>query len=335
MNNKKILSIVAVAVICSFALATAQTPKTKMAKPAKMSKMSKMAKAPKMAKTSKMAKIANGVSLGDPVFVLGAQLTMSAFSDLLNGHRSIRSFTDEPIDPELVRRVCEDAVVGASSSGNLNSVTMVLTKDAERKRKLYELHSEQEMILEAPLVITFCADWFRTREWLQMRGARDNFNNFVGYNVAAFDAMIVAQNVCLGFEAEGLGICYMGTTLFSMREIGELLELPDTCVPVTTIVVGHPAEKPAKRDRLPLNEFIHEERYQPKSPHEMEEIYSQREINGWARYMASPELRALAEEHGITSLAHFYTSKVKYDPEFFQKVSQDLRDLLETKHFLP
>jgi nitroreductase len=159
---------------------------------------------------------------------------MTEVSQLLNRHRSIRSYKPDPIDPALVEQVCGDAITGGSSSGNLNSVTIVLTRDTERKRRLYELHFEQDFVLQAPLVVTFCADWFRTREWLKKRGARDNFNNFLGYHVAAFDAMIVAQNVCLGFEAHGIGICYMGTTLHSMGEIADYLELPDTCVPVTS-----------------------------------------------------------------------------------------------------
>ena len=142
--------------------------------------------------------------------------------------------------PRLVEQVCADAIAGASSSGNLNSVSLVLTRDPERKQRLYELHFGQPMVLQAPLLITFCADWYRTRQWLRLRGARDNFNNLIGYHVAAFDAMILAQNVCLGFEAQGLGICYMGTTLHSMGEIADYLELPDTCLPVTTIVVGYP-----------------------------------------------------------------------------------------------
>jgi len=166
---------------------------------------------------------------------------MTDVSQLLNSHRSIRSYKPDPIDPALVEQVCGDAIAGASSSGNLNSVTMVLTRDVERKRRLYELHFEQDFVLQAPLVVTFCADWHRTREWLKKRGARDNFNNLLGYHVAAFDAMIVAQNVCLGLEAHGIGICYMGTTLHSMGEIAAFLDLPDTCVPVTTIVAGWPA----------------------------------------------------------------------------------------------
>lgn len=260
---------------------------------------------------------------------------MTEVSTLLLSHRSIRSYKSDPIPAALVEQVLGDAIAGSSSSGNLNAVSMILTRDSGRKRRLYDLHFEQGMILEAPLLVTFCADWFRTREWLKRRGARDNFGNLIGWHVAAFDAIILAQSVCLGFEAHGLGICYMGTTLHSMGEIADFLELPDTCLPVTTIVVGYPAEDPPKRDRLPLRAFLHDETYHHPSEAELEAIYEQREVKGWARYMAHPELKAKVEELGVTSLAQFYTSEAKYDPDVFREDSEKLRRVLERKHFLP
>ncbi len=260
---------------------------------------------------------------------------MQTLSALLNGHRSIRQYKPDAIPPQMIEQVCGDSFNGTSSSGNLNSATMILTRDVERKAKLYKMHFEQEMVLQAPLLITFCADWHRTREWLAARGARDGFNNLIGYHVAAFDAILLSQSVALGFEAHGLGICYMGTTLHAMREIGELLELPDTCVPVTTIVVGYPDENPPKRDRLPLDGVLHDERYQPINAAAIETIFAKREKAGWDRYMSTPRLKAMIEEHGIRSLAEFYTSKVKYDPDQFRIDSDKQRVLLEEKHFLP
>ena len=88
---------------------------------------------------------------------------MAELSELLKTHRSIRKFKSDPIDPALIERVCAEAIAGASSSGNLNSISMILTRDAERKTKLFEMHSEQPMVLQAPLAVTFCADWFRTK----------------------------------------------------------------------------------------------------------------------------------------------------------------------------
>ena len=260
---------------------------------------------------------------------------MTTLSQLLNRHRSIRAFRPDAIDPALIYSVCADAIAGGSSSGNLNSISIITTQDEARKERLYDLHFQQEMVRQAPLVLTFCADWFRTRQWLASRGARDNFNNLLGYHVAAFDAMIVAQNVCLGFEARGFGICYMGTTLHSMGEIADFLELPETCVPVTSIVVGVPAEDPPKRDRLPLNAFIHHETYSAPNTTELDAIYRERDVKGLERYMSIPHLKALAEKHGIENLAQFYTSKVKYDPDVFAVDSEKLRAVLERKRFIP
>jgi nitroreductase len=258
---------------------------------------------------------------------------MQNFTELLRHHRSIRRYRPDPIPQDLIERVSDAAIAGTSSSGNLNCTSLVLTRDPERKRKLYALHFEQEMVLSAPLVITVCADWYRTRQWLRLRGARDNFDNLLGYHVAAFDAMILAQTLCLGLEAEGLGICYMGTTLSSMGEIAELLELPETCVPVTSMVVGYPDEDPPKRDRLPLRAYLHNETYHRPSDAEIEEIFQAREVAGWARYMANPALRARVEELGVTSLAQFYTSPAKYDPDEFRADSEKLERVLRERGF--
>ncbi|HTN50559.1 MAG TPA: nitroreductase family protein [Burkholderiaceae bacterium] len=258
---------------------------------------------------------------------------MNDLSRLLRHHRSIRHYLPTPIDPALVTEVCEDAIAGGSSSGNLNGISIVLTRDPERKRRLYELHLEQPMVLEAPLVVTFCADWYRTRTWLRRRGARDNFNNLLGYHVAAYDAMIVAQNACLGFQARGLGICYMGTTLYSLAELVDFLQLPETVVPVTSIVVGYPAEDPAKRDRLPVTALVHDEVYRRPTEAVIDTIYAERERRGWQRYMSIPEIKAAIEAAGITSLAQYYTSKIKYDPDFFGPKSEEIRALLERQGF--
>ncbi len=259
---------------------------------------------------------------------------MTDLPTLLRRHRSIRRFHPTPIDEALIREVCDDAVAGGSSSGNLNCVSIVLTRDADRKRRLYELHMEQPMILQAPLVMTVCADWHRTRVWLRQRGARDNFANLLGYHVAAYDAMIVAQNICLGFEARELGICYMGTTLFSLPQLVDFLQLPETVVPVTSIVVGYPAEDPAKRDRLPTGALLHDEVYRAPQPAEIDATYAEREVRGWQRYMGMPELKAQIEAEGITSLAMFYTSRIKYDPDYFGPKSAEIRALLERQGFL-
>src|SRR5262249_33705906 len=152
---------------------------------------------------------------------------------LLSRHRSIRRYRPDPIDAAWLDAICLKAIAGSSSSGNLNMVSIVRTQSEARRRRLWALHFEQDMVLQAPVLLTFCADTHRTRTWLAQRHARLNFGNFVSYHVAAFDAMILSQTVALALEAFGLGLCYLGTTVESMRPIGEFLELPDHVVPVT------------------------------------------------------------------------------------------------------
>ena len=259
-----------------------------------------------------------------------------AFADLMSAHRSIRNYLDKPLHAALVDRVLQQSLHGSSSSGNLNMISVIKTQDAQRKARLCELHSGQPMVLQAPLVLTFCADSFRTREWLALRQARPGFGDFVSWHTAAFDAMILAQTAALAFESHGLGVCYMGTTLFRMREIADFLDMPPHCLPVTSLVVGWPAEAPAQRDRLPPPAWIHDERYQRPSAADIEARFAERERRGRERYMAiGPEMQALWTEHGITSLAQYYTSKVKYDPDRFEVFSADMEALLHERGFRP
>lgn len=259
-----------------------------------------------------------------------------AFAELLSRHRSIREYRPDPVDPALIDRVLVAALQGGSSSGNLNMVSVVKTFDVERKRRLCELHGGQPMVLQAPLVLTFCADTHRTRAWLAHRNARLGFGDLVSWCTGAFDAMILAQTTSLALQSHGLGLCYMGTTMFAMNEIADFLELPEHCVPVTSLVVGWPAEAPAQRDRLPASAWIHDERYTKPTPETIERDFAQREVRGRQRYLSfGPEMQKLWDEHGITSLAQFYTSRIKYDPDAFRRFSDEIREGLERRGFFP
>ncbi|KAJ3405395.1 hypothetical protein CcCBS67573_g00571 [Chytriomyces confervae] len=255
-----------------------------------------------------------------------------ALSELLLSHRSIRKYTDREVPQDLLERAIEEAVAGGSTYGNLNAFSFVVTRDAEQKKKLRGFHN-QSMLTDCSVVVTICADWFRTREWLKSHSAKDNFDNFLGYHVAVVDAVIMAQNLVLGLESRGLGVCYLGTTLEVMKQISDLLELPETCLPVTTLVIGYPAENPPKRDRLPTKAYIHNEVYHKPDPQEIAEMYASREVSGWNRYMGQPELRAKIEKNGIKGLAEYYTSDFKYPEQDFLKFGKDIWKLLREKSF--
>lgn len=258
-----------------------------------------------------------------------------AMSSLMQAHRSIREFAPRDIDPVWLDAVLAEAFAGSSSSGNLNMVSVIRTHDPERKARLCELHFGQPMVKQAPWVLTFCADSFRARQWLAQRGARLGFADLISWHVAAFDAIILAQTAALALESHGLGICYMGTTLHAMREIADFLQCPENCLPVTSMVVGWPAEAPAQRDRLPPAAWIHDEVYRRPTSGEIDAHFTERERRGRERYLAlGPEMARLWQEHGITSLAQFYTSRIKYDPDRFAEDSARLQALLAERGFM-
>lgn len=239
-------------------------------------------------------------------------------------HRSIRSYKPDPVPEETLQEILQ-AALRAASSGNLQTWSVIVTRDPVRKERLFELHFEQEMILQAPVVLAFCADWHRTSRWCEARRAEPGYDNLLSFLVGAADALLAAQNAVLAAESLGLGTCYMGTTWNSLPELAEFYGLPPGVAPVTSVVLGHPAENPDPRMRLPLSGLVHEERYRLPDADEIEETYRLRDSEGWQRYMAFPELAKRMRESGVKNLAQVYT-RLKYTKE---RGDADSRRILE------
>lgn len=253
--------------------------------------------------------------------------------ETIHGHRSIRQYRPDPISDDLLNEILE-AGTRASSSGNMQTYSIIVSQDPEMRERLFWPHMEQNMVRDAPAVLTFCADFRRMRKWLRINNAPDNFGDFFAFLVAAIDAVLVSQNVALAAEARGLGICYMGSTLANADQIGEILELPGGVMPVVGFSVGWPAEDPEPRDRLPLSGLVHHETYQDHTDDQIKEIYQDRDRAGWDRYMSIPRLRELVEEFDVANLAQIYTV-VKYTPDGQERYSKTVMDYLQKQGFFP
>jgi nitroreductase len=254
------------------------------------------------------------------------------FTNVLHGHRSIREYEDREVNQELLDQIL-DAGIRASSSGNMQAYSIIVTKDKELKKKLYTAHMEQSMVVDAPILLTFCADFNRMRKWLSLNDAPVHFDNFMSFMIGAIDATLVAQNCALAAENAGLGICYMGSALANCDQIGELLNVPPNVVPVVAYSLGYPAENPAPRDRLPRNGLVHYDQYHDYSDEEILEIYHERNEKGWKRYMENPRLREMIEGLGLENLAQVYTI-AKYTKESHLEFSQTVLKYLGNQNFM-
>ena len=252
--------------------------------------------------------------------------------EAIHKHRSIRKYKPDPVPDELLTEIFE-AGIRASSSGNMQVYSIIVTRDQALREQLSEAHFDQPMVLDAPVHVTFCADFNRMKKWLEASDAPFNFDNFMSFMIAAIDATLVSQNVALAAEARGLGFCYMGTILANCHKFGEILNLPPGVVPVVGFSLGYPDEDPEPRDRLPLEGILHQETYQDYSPERAKEIYREKEISGWDRYMADDWLREMISKHDVKNLAQVYTI-VKYTREEHQEFSQHVLNFITDQNYM-
>lgn len=239
-------------------------------------------------------------------------------------HRSIRNYTNEPVSEQVLNEIIT-AASRASTTGNMQLYSIIITQGSPLKEKLWEVHFKQNMVVQAPLVLTFCADFNRFNKWCTLRKAEPGYDNFLSYMTAATDALLAAQNCALAAEAHGLGICYLGTTIYNADKIIDILSLPESVVPVTTLVIGYPADSPGLTDRLPVEAIVHFERYSDYSPADINKIYAEKE--------ALPLTAKLLEENKMETLAQVFTEK-RYTKQDNVAFSRKYLDVIEKQGFM-
>ena len=213
----------------------------------------------------------------------------------------------------------------ASTTGNMQVYSIVITRDDEKKKELLPLHFNQRMVTEAPLLLTFCADFNRFNKWCRIRKAEPGYDNFLSFMTAAIDALLVAQTVCMAAEDRGLGICYLGTTTYMAHKIIEALKLPRGVVPVTTVTLGWPDEYPEQVDRLPLDAVIHRETYKDYTVEEIDRFYSAKE--------ARRDSLQFIKENNKETLAQVFAD-VRYKKEDNVYFSKMLLQVLKDQGFM-
>lgn len=194
----------------------------------------------------------------------------------MKNRRSIRKYAKKDIPESLLNELLEVAM-RASNTGNMQLYSVVVTRDENKKKELSPAHFGQPMITEAPVVLTFCADANRFVKWADQRKAEAGFDNLQAFMWGTIDAMLFAENFSTAAEEKGLGLCYVGTTIYNADQIIKILNLPRLVVPIITITVGYPDEAPEQSERLPLEAIIHQETYKDYTPADIDRLYKEKE----------------------------------------------------------
>lgn len=238
--------------------------------------------------------------------------------------RTIRKYADRAVSEELLNRLLTEAA-RTQTMGNLQLYSVVVTRDTAMKERLAPAHFNQPMVKEAPVVLTICADFNRTSVWARNRKAEPGYNNFLSFINAATDALLYTQTLCNLMDEEGLGYCYLGTTVYMPQMIIDTLQLPQLTMPVATLTVGWPAEEPPLSDRLPMASFVHNETYRDYTPEAIDTYYHEKE--------ELPENRHFCEINQKETLAQIFTD-IRYTRKDNEAMSEGLLQALKHQGFI-
>ncbi len=237
--------------------------------------------------------------------------------------KTIRKYQDREVPESLLRRLMDEAA-RTQTMGNLQLYSVVVTRDAEQKARLAPAHFNQEMVTAAPVVLTVVADFRRTSDWCLQRMASPGYGNFLSFLNAATDALLYTQTLSLLLEREGLGLCFLGTTIYNPQTIIDVLSLPQLTMPVATLTVGWPDENPKETDRLPLEAFVHQERYEPYTEERIDAFYREKE--------ALEENMEYCRINGKETLAQVFTD-CRYTKDANEQLSYGFIEALRRQGF--
>jgi len=241
----------------------------------------------------------------------------------IQNRRTIRKYTSQDVSESLLRQLLTDSM-RAATMGNMQLYSVVVTRDAEKKRELSPLHFGQPMVESAPVVLTFCADFYRFTRWCEQRNALAGYDNFLSFMNAATDALLFTQNFCTLAEEAGLGTCFLGTTIYNADGIINALKLPRLTFPVATITLGYPDENPAQPDRLSLDAVLHNEVYCDYTNEDIDKIYEYKE--------QLDENKHFVEINGKENLAQVFTD-CRYTKKDNEAISKSLAEALKKYWF--
>ncbi|WP_028304949.1 oxygen-insensitive NADPH nitroreductase [Oceanospirillum maris] len=172
-------------------------------------------------------------------------------------HRSIRKFTEQNISSETLTTLI-DCARAASSSSNIQCVSIIRVTDPSLRESLVECAGGQAYVASAAEFLVFCADFNRHQQIKP--DAKLGFTEQM--LIGAVDSALMGQNCLLAAESLGLGGVYIGGLRNNPDKVCELLKLPEHVFPMFGMCLGYPDQEPGKKPRLPEELVLHTNEYQ-------------------------------------------------------------------------
>ncbi|AVX19750.1 MULTISPECIES: nitroreductase family protein [Carboxydocella] len=170
--------------------------------------------------------------------------------ELLQKRRSIRRFTDQPVEKEKIEKILQAALL-APSSRSLRPWEFIVIQDKSLLQQLAKAKAHSiSFLAEAPLGIAVIADENKCDVWIE-------------------DASIATILMQLAATSLGLGSCWIQIRLrqtaagqSSEEYVKEVLQVPAPYRVLALLAIGYPAEtrSPASLEQLAYDK-IHYNQY--------------------------------------------------------------------------
>lgn len=186
---------------------------------------------------------------------------MNTVAQSLLAHRSIRKYSPKPVSEEMLDLILKCAQA-APNSINGQQISVIVIRDQLKRDRIAEVTGSQAWIAEAPVFLLFVMDYHRAAIATQLQGKELVITESIeSIMVGSVDVGIALGTAVAVAESYGLGTVPIGGVRRNPEEIIDIAGLPEYVYPVCGLVIGHPADHPDQKPRIPMTMFRHDEVY--------------------------------------------------------------------------
>jgi nitroreductase len=185
-------------------------------------------------------------------------------TELIKDRYSVRKFQDKPIPDNIIMKILEAGRLSPSGGNEQPWIFGVIT-DRNIIRSISEIAYQQTWIENAPLVIVLCTmcvnddrggrdiQKYRYPEYKDIISKLDN-HLYWALNQEEHQTKIAGTYMTLVALENGIGSCWV--SLFEVKKLSNLLNVPKNCIPSEILVLGYPMEKSNCTKKKNLDDIV-------------------------------------------------------------------------------